>query len=355
MNNLCLISFALLLLWPTRSVAQAVVDSSKIDYYRLLELNVENLFDTAHDVGKDDLEFTPRRARRWTPSRYRRKLQRIGKIIAAAGDKQPIELIALCEVENDSVLTHLTKRYPLRPIGYEYVMTHSEDQRGIDVALVYHPMRFQHLGHQSIRVFPRPQQRPTRDVLHTWGIVPTGDTLHVFVAHLPSKRGGAVETEPYRIAVAERIRQVADSLLTLNPQTKIIITGDFNDTPTSATLREGLRVETTDSGIDSKPFSSLYLLSTNLHVEPGIRGTYKFQGRWEQIDHMVVSGALLQPQNGLYTNSTGCQILALPFMLKPDQADGGVAPFRSFLGPRYIDGFTDHLPLLLTMQLQWSE
>lgn len=354
MNSPRFIGFVLLLLCPILAVAQPAVESSRIDYYRLLELNVENLFDTAHDVGKDDLEFTIRGARRWTPSRYRRKLQRISKIIAAAGDKQPIELIALCEVENDSVLTHLTKRYPLRPIGYEYVMTHSEDQRGIDVALVYHPMRFQHLGHRSIRVLPLPQQRPTRDVLHAWGIVPTGDTLHIFVAHLPSKRGGAIETEPYRIAIAERIRQVTDSLLAFNPQTKIIVTGDFNDIPTSATLRQGLQVEVADSSSQLKA-SSLYLLSKDLHVEPGIRGTYKFQGRWEQIDHVVVSGGLLKSQNGLYTCITGCQILALPFMLKPDLSDGGVAPFRSFLGPRYVDGFTDHLPLLLTMQLHWNE
>lgn len=343
-----------LCLQPLLLLAQQPLDSSKIDYYRLLELNVENLFDTAHDVGKDDLEFTPSGSRKWTPSRYRRKLQRISKIIAAVSDKQPLDLIALCEVENDSTLTHLTKRYPLRSIGYEYVMTHSEDVRGIDVALMYHPLRFQLITYQSLRISPTPQQRPTRDVLYACGIIPTGDTLHVFVAHLPSKRGGAVETEPYRMAVAQRIRQATDSLFALNAQSKIIIAGDFNDTPESRPLRQGLGVYTPDSNLQSIRPSSLYLMTTQLYAEPGIRGTYKFQGRWEQIDHIAVSSGLFDKQQAIFTTPTQCKIVALPFMLKADQGDGGVTPFRSFLGPRYVDGFTDHLPLLLTLQLHWD-
>lgn len=334
--------------------AQGVTDSSKIDYFRLLELNVENLFDTAHDEGKDDLEFTPTGSRKWTLSRYRRKLRRTSKIIAAASDKQPLDLIALCEVENDSVMTHLTKRYPLRPIGYEYVMTNSEDIRGIDVALIYHPLRFRYLGHQSLRIPPPKRQRPTRDVLHTWGIVPTGDTLHVFVAHLPSKRGGIAETNAYRELVAQRIRQVSDSILRCNPHAKLIITGDFNDTPTSTTLRRGLGAIPIKSGHTWKS-NELYLMSHCLKAAPGITGTYKYQGRWEQIDHIIVSGALFDPNENIYTQPDACQIMAFPFILKPDQGDGGVTPFRTFLGPRYMDGFTDHLPLLLTLQLNWPD
>ncbi len=46
------------------------------------------------------------------------------------------DFVALCEVENDSVLFDLTKRSALRGVNYDYVMTDSPDERGIDVALL---------------------------------------------------------------------------------------------------------------------------------------------------------------------------------------------------------------------------
>ena len=41
-----------------------------------------------------------------------------------------------------------------------------------------------------------------------------------------------------------------------------------------------------------------------------------------------------------------CCVYDAPFLLVPDEKYGGVKPRRNYLGPRYMDGFSDHLPLV---------
>ena len=62
--------------------------------FTFVELNCENLFDTQHDEGKDDFEFTPEGERRWTLGRYWRKLNGIGKVILSCADDLP-DIVAL--------------------------------------------------------------------------------------------------------------------------------------------------------------------------------------------------------------------------------------------------------------------
>ena len=67
------------------------------------------------------------------------KTNNLTKVIAAAGNSAPPDVIALCEVENDTVLTYLTKISTLRRVGYEYLITQGDDIRGMNVALIYNP------------------------------------------------------------------------------------------------------------------------------------------------------------------------------------------------------------------------
>ena len=178
-----------------------------------VELNCENLFDTRHDSLKNDVEFLPEGSYHWTPYRYWHKVNHLGQEIVgvgyeeASGDVQLPDLVALCEVENDSVLFDLTKRSVIRSAGYEYVMAHSPDERGIDVALMYQPFSFSLIHSWAIRVKRLPDTRPTRDILYVSGRVITGDTLHVFVVHAPSRRGGERESRPYRLQVASQLAE----------------------------------------------------------------------------------------------------------------------------------------------------
>lgn len=126
--------------------------------------------------------------------------------------------MALCEVENDTCLRDLTRRSLLRNAGYEYVMTSSPDLRGIDVALLYSPLSFRLYNNISFRIKPLEGMKPTRDILYAGGILPSGDTLHVYVVHAPSRSGGEKATRPHRMHVARQLCEAIDSLRALSPR-----------------------------------------------------------------------------------------------------------------------------------------
>ena len=119
--------------------------------FTVLSYNIENAFDTIHDAGKDDYEYCAGGERKWNQHRLFQKLKGISKVIAAADEKRPVDLIGLCEVENDTVMQYLIQRTSLRNLGYRYIMTQSDDERGIDVALLYSPFTFHPIETESIR------------------------------------------------------------------------------------------------------------------------------------------------------------------------------------------------------------
>lgn len=158
-------------------------------FLTFVELNCENLFDYTHDAGKQDTEFLPESDRHWTSKRYWHKLNMVAQELLSCSDEGNgiPDLVALCEVENDSVMHDLTRRSLLRNAGYQYLMTSSPDERGIDVALLYAPASFAPIRSYAIRVNPVEGMRVTRDILYACGETVSGDTLHVFVVHQPSK------------------------------------------------------------------------------------------------------------------------------------------------------------------------
>lgn len=313
--------------------------------FRVMTYNVENLFDTCHDYGCEDQEFLPDAVRQWNSVRYWKKQGDLSRTLIAAGGVSPLELVALVEVENDSVISHLLRRTRLYRLGYEYVMTTSRDSRGIDVALLYQPERFRLLEKNMIHIpFDARREKPTRDVLHVAGRLQCGDTLDVLVYHWPSRRGGSRAAEHYRYRAARRVRAFADSLAQLRRCPKILLLGDFNDEYSDRSIAEGL-----GAVAPGRP-GDYVVLSAGLKAPGGIQGTYKFRGEWNQLDQVIVHRCLLEARTGLRTIAGGCRILAFPFLLEPDEARGGFLPRRTFLGPVYKGGVSDHLPLLLEME-----
>ena len=319
--------------------------------FRVVSYNVENLFDIRHDSLKNDHEFLPTSTRHWNYSRYRKKLNDLARTPLALGEWNPPALVALCEVENDSVLRDLTQRSALREAGYRYLVTHSADERGIDVALLYRRELFKPLTSQNIRIHQlHPQARPTRDILHVSGLLLNGDTLDVLVVHFPSRSGGAKVSEPYRLQAARRVKQTTDSLMAIRHYPQILLLGDFNDYPTNQSIRDVLQAEAlpTDEAPDEK---RLYHLLARKAKEQKHYGSYKYQGEWGLLDHLIVSGNLLKPSAPLYTHEGQADVARLPFLLVPDPKYGGEQPFRTYLGPRYQGGISDHLPVWADFRL----
>lgn len=320
--------------------------------FRIMSYNVENLFDCKHDSLKKDTEFLPDAVRHWNYSKYKKKLDAIARVITAVGEWTPPALVALCEVENDSVLRSLIRYSALREAGYRYVMTHSPDERGIDVALLYQRGIFKMLSFQSLPVKrPRKNNRPTRDILHVSGILLNHDTLDVFVAHFPSRSGGAKESEPYRISAAQCLKDAADSVYKQRKHPQIIIMGDFNDYPNNKSVQEILKAEIPPATEDSLLPDRLYHLLARKCIANKHFGSYKYQGEWGLLDHMIVSGTLLKTDAPLYTNERNTDIFRPPFILTEDKKYGGKQPFRTYYGMKYQGGYSDHLPVWTELRL----
>lgn len=313
-----------------------------------VELNCENLFDTQHDSLKNDIEFTPESNYHWTRTRYWRKLNHISQEIIALGTPPSLpegemysaskthfewslpDLVALCEVENDTVMRDLTKRSLLRKARYEYLMTNSPDQRGIDVALMYNPMTFQPIAHHSIRIIPRAGMKPTRDILYVKGRLLSDDSLHIFVVHAPSRSGGEKASRPNRMLVQRYLAAAVDSIYALEDSAHIIIAGDFNDYKDSPALDSLYKHQLTNVSADAKG-------------SRGAKGTYRYHGEWGSLDQILSSPATT-------LRKKECYIGDLEFLLEEDTKYGGVKPRRCYLGPRYQNGFSDHLPLVARFQ-----
>lgn len=314
---------------------------------RVVSYNVENLFDTKDNPEKEDDEFLPDGLMKWNSYKYWTKLKNITRVLTAIGEMESPALVGLVEVENDSVLFDLTKRSPLRTQKYEFLCTNSPDTRGVNIGLLYQRDKFKVLDKMEYPVI-RKNARPTRNILHVSGRVISGDTLDVFVCHFPSRRGGQIASEPYRIKAAQTLKAKTDSLFAVRHQANILIMGDFNDHPDDKSLSSALMaVSPKDASPTRKELVNLFLEK----VREQNYGTYKFQGQWELIDQFIVSANLLSSDSPISLVKDSPRIFCPDFLQQKDETYGGVKPYRTYSGPNYIGGFSDHFPIILDLQV----
>ncbi|MBK8805132.1 MAG: endonuclease [Bacteroidales bacterium] len=294
----------------------------------VLFYNVENLFDIYDDTTKSDNEFLPTSKKYWTQTRYNDKLSKLVKVFAS--QSQMPDIIGLAEVENTKCLKDLIFNTPLSKFKYAYVHYESPDIRGIDVALLYKKDNLQVISSKAVAIeFPYNSLSKTRDILYVKVYSnKLKDTLHLMVNHWPSRRGGKKKSEDKRIYVAAVVRSMADSIMCLKSDSKILIMGDLNDNPSDLSIKKTLL--TGEEVCDT----CIVRMQTN-----NFDGTYKFQGRWGIIDHFIANGNLLTTYN------CKASILNESFLLKPDDKNFGVIPFKTYIGMKYEGGFSDHLPI----------
>jgi len=368
--------------------------------------NVENYYDPFPDSPQQDPAFTPQGANHWTWRRFMAKRDALAKTIIAMGTTELPVVIGLCEVESRFALEQLVRQTPLAPAEYRIVHRDGPDARGMDVALLYRPDRFRPLLTRFLTVRLPDTTHHTREILYAKGVLDLLDTLHLFVNHWPSKWGGAKTSAARRMAAATRLRASIDSIFALHPFANIIIMGDFNDTPSSKVLRaltappsppppqraltappalhnpspvqhNSSLVQHNSSPAQHNPTASppqhnpspvqhnsspvqhnsiaspaQHNLSPVLHnlSAPLARrkmGTIRYRGRWELIDQFIVSENMLNAQEPISTSPEQFRIFSAPFLLIPDEKYIGTKPFRTYLGPRYQGGISDHLPVIV--------
>jgi hypothetical protein len=302
---------------------------------RFMFYNVENLFDTYNDSITDDDEFLPSGLRRWNYSRYTGKINSLCKTILAAGEFSPPAVLGLCEVENRKVLEDLVYGTNLSKFNYGIIHEDSPDPRGIDVCLIYRKELIKILDYKYlIPAWITKKDYKTRSVLYLKYYV-SGDTLHLFMNHWPSRRGGVLAGEALRVKIAEMVRNMADSIASpTGSNAYIIIAGDFNANPDDLVIMS--LTANYPSGL------SIINLSARLPVNSG---TYRYMGTWEMIDQVLVSKPVIE--RGICDKTSALKIFKPQFLLQDDPKYPGERPFASYLGYKYQGGYSDHLPVIL--------
>lgn len=307
---------------------------------RFMFYNSENFFDVSDDTLKEDDEFLPGGLMRWNSTRFNRKLNSVSKTIIAAGGWEPPALVGFCEIENRFVLERLISGTGLAVGNYRIIHEDSPDPRGIDACLIYRADRIKMLSYSYwIPEMNKDEVFRSRSVLYA-KISIEKDTMHLIINHWPSRRGGVLSAEDLREKIALMVRMKIDSInLSESGKAKILLMGDFNCTPSDQVIKA--LTDSTGSG-------ALFVNLSESFSEGG-NGTYRYQGRWEVIDQIIVSHSLLVANAGISTNREYSKVFREDFLLMRDPNFPGFSPMSTYRGYRYQGGFSDHLPVLIDL------
>ncbi len=315
----------------------AVIVKSLENQFTVAFYNLENFFDTQNDPHTLDDDFTPDGRKEWTESKFRKKAKKLARTISLIGQDdstlRPI-LVGLAEIENKKALNTLLESKSLEGEDYAYVHFNSPDERGIDTALIYHNEHFKVLNSETIPLLisdGNGGRDYTRDILYVHGQLHQ-EEMHVFVNHWPSRRSGADETNYKRIKAAETVLQKIESLEEDNPN--CIIMGDFNDDPNSESIQTLM-----NSGRFINPMQSL--------LSPD-SGSANYKGEWSLFDQILMSHSFLNYEPN--THSFKKAKVFAPKFLKEWKGKYKGNPFRTFVGKKYLGGYSDHFPVYVILK-----
>lgn len=319
-----------------------VVFSQTSESYHIVSYNVENLFDIIDDEQKKDEDFTPLGRNKWTENKYYDKINNLAQVFTSIKLELP-EMIGLVEIENRQVLTDLINDDDLKSGNYKIIHEESPDIRGIDVALLYKPSFFREISHEAISIhFPFDSIYKTRDILYVKGLIKEIDTVHIFINHWPSRRGGLKKSQPKRVFVASVLRQHVDSILDQNIEAKIIIMGDFNDNPVDKSMFETLKANNIRTGFEKRYLFNLFFDIYNIQGE----GSYLYRNNYNMLDHIILSQAWFN-NNDYTTGFDSGEIFAPEWLC--NKGNELKEPYRTFKGPNYIGGYSDHFPVYFVL------
>jgi len=296
--------------------------------------NVENLFDTIDSPINNDNEFLPQGKKQWNTDRYNQKINQLTKVFSSVNNGIQPNLIGLCEIENELVIKDLLKTKFFKNYNYQIIHKDSPDQRGIDCALLIDE-NFELLKKDFIQVQIPSSQRPTRDIVYA-KIKIQNEILNIFVNHWPSRWGGQEETNYKRVFTAKKLKDYINKQI--DKSENIIIMGDLNDYHSNESISQIL--------IPGSKNPLKNLMNTNkLQHE----GSYNYKGKWNFIDHIIVSENLLKRNNPV--KIIDYDVFIEDWLLYTNNK-GEKYPSRTYGGNNWYGGFSDHLPIFCVFKLQ---
>ncbi len=312
--------------------------TNKKETLYIAQFNIENLFDAEDDPNTDDAEFLPESDKFWTDGKINAKLTNLAKVINYMNNGFGPDVLAVEEVENFNMMKRLC--YALKDREFIPVHRDSKDARGIDVGLLYDRKVLEIEDIKTIEV-NLPTGYPTRDILQAeLKHKASGEIIHFFVNHWPSRRGGKEKSDVNREAAAKTLRVALDDLLESNPNANIIILGDFNDGPLDESITKTLKAGDFNCGEKQNKTTLLNLAYKKASQKDG---SYLFARNWDMIDQIIVSASFSDGKKLEY-DCDSYEIIKPAFMIiQGGDREGGALP--TYMGTRYVGGFSDHFPV----------
>ena len=312
------------------------------ELYSVAFYNLENLFDTIHDEGKEDYDFLPDGRYTWGAKKYEAKLKNLAKVLSELSRDRVAQgpaCIGVAEVENSRVLDDLLGQSALAQ--YKYVHYEGPDGRGIDCALLYDPARFQ-VDHSALVGYAPLEGDTARFQTRGFLVVDgklAGERLCFIVNHWPSRGNG----EEYRIHAAKQVKALKDSLFRDDPHLKLLVMGDLNDDPMDESLQAlGARKDITEVG--EREFYNPWWAT----LEDDSIGTLCYRGRWNLFDQIVLTRPLLDAQGG-GLHYVDHEVFRPDYLFQHDEKYEGY-PLRTHGGRKWLNGYSDHLPTIVYLE-----
>ena len=319
----------------------------KYSVYAIGFYNLENLFDTIHDPGKNDYEYLPDGTNKWNAIKYEHKLANMSKVLSEmATDMLPVgcAAIGISEVENANALNDLVSQKPLKDKGFQFAHVEGPVKRGVDCALLYNPRLFTVRDTKLVPyIYELPEDvqkdKQTRGFLTVSGEV-AGEHVTIIVCHLPSRYA----TSYYRELGGKQLKVLKDSLQKDDPKVKIFIMGDMNDDPFDKSIAQSLGARREIKDVE---LFGLYNPFWNT-IKEGT-GTLFYNGAWNLFDQIIMSENLLdKKQKRNYEALTFYKhaIFRRDYLIQQEGKYKG-APKRTQAGGVWLDGYSDHLPVVV--------
>lgn len=292
--------------------------------------NVENLFPP--DSGSNEKPVSG--FRNWDNYKYKLKIRKLNNVFRFMEEDygQLPSIIGLAEIGERSVLEDLLNEdSPIQ--NYEIVYQKSQDSRGLSVALLFDKAKYTLIRFTTLKFqMDETVAFHTRDILHV-ELLFEGKKLHIFVCHLPSKREKDIK-KAQRNHIIDQLHYTIQNLIEKGEP--IILMGDFNENPDTGELQQFLTNDDGDKKL-SNPFEALFLDGqfSTYHGKKGLC-----------FDQILCSEDLLIEQFNFQTISA--EIYNTPRLRNKDRKNSSY-PLRTYSGSRYIGGWSDHFPVVVSL------
>ncbi len=342
----------------TAATATTPAAASPSSTVTLMTFNVENLFDTRDDAGKEDRAFLPLTLKQsaehkqacarieqtqwrdqclnwdWSEEILKKKLSVVAQTILQVGDGSGPDVLAMQEVENVGVLERLRTEY-LSAGGYgPAILIEGQDERGIDVAFL---TRLEVVGQPTLHPLRLPGTSPdrvadTRGILEATFRLPGGALLTGYAVHFPAP----YHPTEMRIAAYEQLNALRAAL---PADRAAFAAGDFNTT--SSEDREKSMLQR---------FARPQWIVVHERGDVGGKGTnyYERGDSWSFLDMILFSPARGTHDRGGRHWGVRANSARIANRIAAQVHDATPARFRLPEG----SGVSDHWPLLVAIELK---